>query len=587
MAEIPLSLVQRRVSRGGDYAPAGAVRYPGMSTPPGGLAESIGQAGRAVAGSLATVFEVQQRERQAADMLTVQDSTAQYTDLFLAEQQNLLADQSIPPLELRERLEQKRSDLLSTHAEQLPARLRPRFLAAARQASVQPLYHIDQVGVQRLGEQAKTTYEHRSNQLLRQTLQSTSPVERQALQTEQDTLIEAYAGQGLFAPEHVPVLKQAHRDKVVLADEEQGIRTDPAARLTQYLKGPADNPTIPPEQLTKLTDTAYSALSRQVAMQEASENKAQRLLEDKQGQQASTYRMQIYQPGVKVEDLTALVGPINQDRAAGRLSEGDHAQLLNDIHTITGKVTDDAYKDRDLPAVAQQGWMRIELAETTAQQESARNWVMNHRGELSATTTQQMLGRIDTRKDKQSYTNQDAYKEGRQLMLAGAFPGGIVPAALDKIDEGTRRNTALALQDYAAQMQQIYEKDGVEAGNRKARELAVKMRDLYFPKPEAPGLPGQAKPIPGIPPGLPPFQSVDEAAKYLEESGLPEALKDQYYEQYKKHLPARGMQQEYEQQFRTPAYQQEFQQRYPGAKPPQGTGTRLEGYTPVPPATME
>lgn len=587
MAEIPLAVLQRRAPRPGVGQPAGTVGLPRQAAPAAGLAEAIGYAGRQVGQSLMGMAEVQLAVRQRAEAVQVQDFQAQFTDDLLEGQQRLAVDRSIPPMELRARGEALRDQLLEKYSADLPARVRPKFLATARQAAIQPLYALDQVGVQRFGEQAKTTLEHRSAQLTRQTVQSTTPAERVALQAQHDALFDDYAAQGLLAPADVPMLKQKHRDAVVVADLEGRIRQDPAGMLTQFLKGPADNLDVPPTELTRLTDTAYSALSRQVSMEEAAEQKAKRILDEKQGQQASTYRMQIYKTGVTTEELTALIGPINQDRAAGRLSEADHDDLLGKIHTLTGKLTDDTYKDRDIPTVAQAGWLLIELAETTAHHQQARDWVVNHAKELSTTTVQQMLARIDVRRDKQAYTNRDAYKEGRQLMLSGAFPGGIVPAALDSIDDKVKRSTALALQTYAEQMQQIYETEGPEKGDQKARELAVKLRDLYFPKPEAGGVAGQPKPVPGVPEALQTFQTVEEAAKYLEQSDLPESLKDQYYTQFKKYLPARQIQKEYEQTFRSPAYQQEFQQRYPGAQPPQGEGRRLPGFTPVPPAPME
>ena len=577
MAEIPLGILQRRAPRGPGYQPAGVVSLPRFEAPSGDIAGAIGQAGAAVSRTLSGVAAHQQRERDAADTITVQDQTAQFTDRLLNAQQDLLADQSIPPLELRSRLEARRQEYLEEFTAKLPARVQPRFQALARGAAVQPLYTIDQMGVQRLGEQAKATLEQRSDQLLRQTLQAPSEAARKDLLTQYDAVIDDYAQQGLLAPAQAPILKQQQRDKVVVSQMETFIRQDPEGALKQFLTGPEGNAAIPPAELPRLTDQAYSTLARQVSMQEASEAKARRTLESQQSQQASTYRMQVYKPGTSVEELNALVGPINQDRAAGRLSEEDHADLLQTVTTLTGKLTDDQYKDRNVPAVQQQLGILIETADTPALLAEARAAVLKSQGSLSAETTQTMLARIDTRRESRTYTKRDAYTEGRQLMLAGAFPGGIVPAVMDQLDDKTRRSTALALQVYAEQMEQIYQTEGATIGDQKAREVAIKLRDLYFPKPDIP------KEVPGIPQALQgKFTTLEEAASYLESSDLPEALKDQYYLQFRTHLPraqAQTMEQEYRQEFAT---------RFPPKGSEVGkTPERPPGLTAEPPASAE
>jgi hypothetical protein len=527
MAEIPLSLVQSRVPRGGQYSPAQAVGLPRMAPPPGGIAEAIGYAGRQVTSSLAGILEVQQRERAASETVTVKDFTARATDDLLDWQQNFAVDQSIPPLELRDRLEAKRDELAKSYADQLPARLRPKFLAEFRSAAIQPVYALDQVGVKRLGEQAQATFDHRSDQILRQTVQATSDVDRQRLQDEHDVLINDYAFQGLIAPAQVPGLKQKHRDQVAKAQWDTRIQLDPKGAITQLELGPAANPELSPEEYPKTLEKARSLHQQQLHWYDASQRRADQAVQKAQEQNTGSLWAEFVRLDPTPESSEKYRGLLAQAEQAfkdGKISPQQYQELTGRGRVMLDRSLQPG-ADKDNVALERDLVVELARANTPEAIEAVQARLLARANELRPETIQRLNTALDQRRNANHYSNTQEYRDGVNIILRA----GVVPEASASqqrmMEEETKRKLQLALASFDEQMSLLAGKD-VAAMKAQSRALAYSLRDTYFPIDEQPDLEQL-----GVPKAIRDARDEGELAKEiqkLQDAGVPEKQLEQF-----------------------------------------------------------
>lgn len=292
---------------------------------------------------------------------------------------------------------------------------------------------------------------------------------------------------------------------------------------------------LSPTLLPDLFDEATKQLHGRVVLQEAQESRQKRGLQEQQKQRASQYRAAIFKEGLSIPQLVGLLDPINKDRAEQLLGEEDHAQLLGHVRHFVEKLRDDAYKDRDLPDVAKAGTLRVETAQTPGDFTATQQWIYSNGANLSTSTTQGLLRRIEQRRDAADPLNDDQAKEARRLFLSGAFPGGIVPAMLDKIDSNIQAKTAAGLDLLNEQLRGVNDREGRDAMRAQAVKLGRQMKELYFPE--------SATQTALLPPSMPKaFEGVttfEDGLVVLEALQLSPELRRKYYAILKE-LPRRG-----------------------------------------------
>jgi hypothetical protein len=303
--------------------------------------------------------------------------------------------------------------------------------------------------------------------------------------------------------------------------------------------GPATNPAfqqIPPDKLPELFDDAQKRLTQKVTLKEAEHTRAKRQLQEQQEYRAGLYRNQLYTPGITVSTLMGLLDPIKKDFELGLLSREDHTQLLGHIETLMHQQREEMYKDRDAPKVAQDLYIRIETAQTPEQLATIQGLVETNKDHLSSSTTQRMLARITERGEHNDPLNDNTAKEAQKLFLSGAFPGGIVPAVMDKIDGGIQAKTAEGLLLLKDELRRIYDTQGRDAYRAQAQGVALRLKDLYFPTTA-----NQQGPIPaGMPPAFAGVTTFEDALIVIDAIKPDQATKRRLYEQAKESLPRKS-----------------------------------------------
>ena len=543
MVEIPAYLGQRQLQGSSGLNESGLQGLRPASVPqasPGafqGIAEGLQRAGQAI-GSVGERIVAFDRRRQEAEDVA---KTEEQTQLFLQQLDTTEEEQrkSTRPEGRRQALLDAGKGLIEDFAAQVGPRRQQRFRADAQRFVTARARGVQDSSFQEFVQQGRAALQASVDSYTQRFMQSRSEVEGGLyLQHIKETLDQGVVSGLVTEPESVRIIEKVDQDSREYAAR-VALRADPGQAVQDFqalLKGGKGATEAlnraPFTALPKLFDEAQEQLAKRVAQTDHADARARRTLHDEQGRNASRYRETIRDPRAESATLVGLVDQVNADRRAQLIGEEDHASLLGDIQTFLGKKQAEAFQDRDIPSVAKQASLLIELAATPAALEQARAYVTENAASLSSESLSKYLGRIDVRKEKGSYTNRDAYREGKQLILGAAFPGGVVPAAMDKIDAATQTKLSAATDIYAEMMDTIYTREGPERGDARAREEARKLRDLYFPLDDK-----STRALPGLPDELRAATTYEEGLGILKGMDIPQALKRQYYLKMKQSLP--------------------------------------------------
>jgi hypothetical protein len=480
-----------------------------------GLAYGLQSAGRDIQSLGNATVAYARRQREAEDTVKLETEGQQFLqDLDKTEEEQR---KTLPPEQQRQGIIDEGKKLIEGYKLKMEPRLQKRFAASAERFLTGRARGVQDRAFVEFERKGKAALQASVEAHAQRFLESSNPTE-QALHLEglRETLERGELSALITREESVLALQKVERDGREFAGR-LALRANPAQAVQQF-KTLLDGGTtgvevydrVPRNVLPKLHDEAKEQLRAQVAERAQGDAQAQRTLTDRQGRTASAYRAIVLNPATSTQDLLALVPTINSDRRTQELGEEDHASLLRDVQTILSKRQSDAAQDRDVPLVARTAVILIELAKTPDDLIKAKNYVSANASQLSEGSLSKFYGRIENRQTQGAYTNRDAYKEGRQTILGAAFPGGIVPAALDQIDAATKTKLSLALDIYGEQMQTIYGQRGPEAGDAAAREEARRLRDLYFDKETTPSH------LPGLPPEIGAAQTFDDAVRLIQ-----------------------------------------------------------------------
>lgn len=263
---------------------------------------------------------------------------------------------------------------------------------------------------------------------------------------------------------------------------------------------------VSPAMLPSLFDEAVQQLGRKVSLTNTEEQSQRRKLQEAQSMTAGSYRAKLSDLTMSIPALVQLVKPINDDFKTQRIGEVDHAQLLGQVETRINKLQDDAFKDKDNSALAKEGTIRIQTAQTPAQLDQAEQWVKDNEKQLSSATVGQMFTRINQFRDKNDPINNDFTKAAIKTFLGKAFPGGVIPAMMDKITGEVQAKISRGIEILNKQFREIYETQGKTKMEQQAEGIADALGDLYFPE--------SATQTEALPPSMPPsFKGI----KYYED----------------------------------------------------------------------
>jgi hypothetical protein len=432
------------------------------------------------------------------------------------------------------------NQMIEARAQGLTGQARAIFVEAAKQELVPLHLEASRTYSDRRDQAATQSAITESNWFQKQYQQAGNDADRAYYKQGLTDLMTKYRDAGIFHGDTVAKFMIDLEEKTQVAQAHMLIRTKPSEALHDIynrMNGkPATLPAIaevPVTQLVPLFDEATKQLEHQVVWKEAENTRQKRALQEQQSMRASQYRDILYKPGITIPELVGLLEPLKEDRSLQKLGENDHAQLLGNIQTLMQKLQDDAYKDRDVPSIAKDAIIRIETAQTPDQLASVQQWLRTQVDNLSSGTLQARFAHIAQRMNADDPLNDDLGKEARRLFLSGAFPGGIVPAVMDKLNDGIKSKTALGLDLLNTELRDIYTTQGKEAYRKQALDVGRRFKDLFFPES------GQQQG--GVPANLPPtFEGIkyfEDAYAVLSGLDLPQAARRQLFLQIKESYP--------------------------------------------------
>ena len=358
-----------------------------------------------------------------------------------------------------------------------------------------------------------------------------SDAERLMLKNNLQSLLAGFVDNGGMKGEVAAKLMADTEHGINLEQARMAVRADPADALqslsARMKGGEVTNSAIAQvgtQYVSDLWDEATKQLEHRVTLQDHEQARQKRLLQDQQNLVSQRYGEVVYKANVTIPELLQAQEGIDKDARLQRLSETDQTRLKGHIQTMVQKLQDDAYKDRDVPEVAKSGWARVYAAQTPSDLDTAQRWINSNIGSLSSTTIQQMSGKIEGFRDKNSPLNDDVAKEARALFLKAAFPNGMVPAMMDKISAETQNRISIGMDLLNQSLQSLYDTQGRDAMRQQALEIARKMRDQYFPEG-----PGQTSALPASMP------EVFKGIQYYEDGiTLLDSLKDQFTQEQRR-----------------------------------------------------
>lgn len=547
MPRLPEFLARDLVpSTGG--VPRGTVGIPVAQDPQADAAaltqgsRAVGEVGTALqqaGGLLVKAEELAAHRQRAQDTLaekaTLQDFRVADQALFEAQRQG---DYSTFP----ERYLKESDRLIADYGKELSPNARAMFVADAKQfRALQHQKALDE-RTKRRDQETAFTVQREIQQVTTMYHRAGSDFERAFFREQLTGLVEAFTQTGLVdGIKAAKVLEDTDRG-IVLEQAQMANRAAPGLavrELASMMQGGTSTlpayANVTPDMLPALYDDAVQALSKQVSLQESLNAGTKRQLQETQSNVASDYRSQIYKPNADVTTLVGLTEQIDKDRRLQRVSEEDHKDLLSTIQHRIDKLKDDAFKDRDVPAVAQEALLRVNSADTPAELAQAKQWVEANRGQLSSNMFGSLLNTIRQRGIQDGPENDDVVKEGRRTMLSGAFAGGMIPTLMEQIEPTIKARTSAALDVYYEEMRRIHATEGRAAMRQKAIETGKRLGDLYFPESatqQTHGMPAST------PPALQGVRTVEEGFQVLETLDLPIAAKRRLFLQLEQHLPS-------------------------------------------------
>lgn len=561
MPELPQFFVTRALERQGTAGPG--PRYPEQpriavsdATLP---ARAFGQVGESAGTLGASLSKLAGALDRADDTLQYATALSQGLDALEATEAQITQDPTIGPRERHTAFKAAIDAQLQPLVQGLPPRAQAKF-----QLEIRPQVLARQRSLRVAGDKefVETAQEGLSTVLAtfnRQELSVTDPVALQALQASRTAVVEQFVQARVFSAGAGAALLHTSNDALDDAKFQRAIRAQPdvlTAHLTALTRGEAGIPGLPvppPDKLPGLLDTAHKEYDAWLRREEHAELVATRKLRGTQDTTASQYRTRLYTPDITTQELAALYQEASTALGQGGLEEGDGREILSHIQALTDKRQEEqrrreqegrsearaaAAAQREIRRDAQDrtrgdAALLIEGAEKPEDFARAKDYVIAHKAQLSGTDMSTLLGRVNTRQDSTNYTNRDSYREGRDLIVGGALPGGgRVEVVMERLSPSLKVRLNTALDIYSQTMEQVHGKDGYRGVDQNARTEAQRVRDLYFPQGEEREGADAINPLRFLPQRPADLQGLayPEALEKLETLPYPQPLKLQIFE---------------------------------------------------------
>ena len=421
-------------------------------------------------------------------------ASAEAFNTFLLEseqrQAEVLASQDVFPLDFAQTFSTAMQSRLQELGATVPQSHRGQFVTNAARQMARLTRDLQAEGRKRFIERGEQAYNQTMEQLLQGVLAADNDIDRQGLRQSMREITGMYVEQGMLTAEQGSAKLQGLRTAEAVTRMELFARTEPQAALAQLLEGPKANPNIPIAALPKLIDEANLQYDKQLQREERVDRRAKEKLAEQQDTLASQYRTRVHAINVTQQELRQLEESINNDRAAGNLSEEDHSQLTRSIsgrfEAMRGRfeAERDRAEKRQSDALRRKYAIMVELANTPADFARAQESVIADAGGMEDTDVAVLMQRITSRRDSSHFLNLPAYRSSVERIKGRAFPIGMTAIVQESLEKGSPRLIKLndALDAYRTTMEQIYQQEGAAGVTRRAAEEERKISDIFFPR---------------------------------------------------------------------------------------------------------
>lgn len=481
MAEIPRFFAEQQLQRrSGPVRTAGAganlqtISGGGAGTGQGTAA--FGQALSRLGSQLAVQNERFQRAR--AGIMSVEAMSQAFEEMGALEAE-IVQDQSIFPTDradaFRDRFEPRIAELKDT----VPLLGQEAFLRGVNNAFLRSERNMRNMGRKEAIQRGRQSAQLALQQMSRSLLATDNEFDERQIMANMSSMMQGFVDQGVFSSQESAAILKEQVNLTAKTEMELLIQIDPKAAITQLRAGFEENQSLNPAELPGLLQKAMGSFDSMLNREAKQEMLQMRRLGQAQDTRASEIRSNLYRSDITVSELESIRTTVNDDVRENSLSEEDHSEFVKAIETRIEKITDRREDDED-DATLRDLTLQLHAASSGAELARVKREIVDRQDELSVASMDKLMTRVQSRQDRNYFTNRPNYKEGLQIISGLAFPVGQVALFFEKMDSRTRNRLSRAFDVYRDEMERIYSLEGIERGDARAITVARELRDQFF-----------------------------------------------------------------------------------------------------------
>lgn len=526
MAEIPRFFAEQQLQRrSGVVRTAGAgANLPTISGAGGGVGQGTAAIGQALS-RLGNQLAVQNErfERARAGVLSVEAMSQAFEEMGALEAE-IVQDQSIFPTDragaFRERFEPRIAELKDT----IPLLGQESFLRGVNNAFLRSERNLRDTGRKEAIQRGRTSAQLALQQMSQSLLTTDNEFDERQIMANMSSMMQGFVDQGIFSPQESAAILQEQLHLTAKTEMELLIQIDPRAAVEQLRGGFEENQDLNPAELPGLLQKAMGSFDSMLNREAKQEQLQTRRLRQAQDTRASEIRSNLYRSDITISELESIRTAVNDDVRENSIGEEDHSEFVKAIETRIEKIADRREDDED-DATLRDLTLQLHAASSGAELARVKRDIIDRQEALSVASMDKLMTRVQSRQDRNYFTNRPNYKEGLQIISGLAFPVGQVALFFEKMDSRIRNRLSRAFDVYRDEMERIYSIEGIERGDARAIAVARELRDQFF---RVGADPNEKIPLPK---SLSlEKQSFQDAVRKLNEMSISEEIKDSIYE---------------------------------------------------------
>lgn len=482
MPQIPeFQLTQDLPSTGGMGRVAQQVPVVPQRGVPLGMAGALSGAVQQVGAQAQQVGDLLERQRQAQDVLDATQTAQEYQ--IRAQERFAEMAENGDFRTLPEDMEREGRVLMADLGQGLSPRAQQRFQIQA--TGFLANLHAKALGVQsaRRDEQKRFVFQQALTEHTRGIVEAENPADAAYHQAALTQTFRDAVEVGLINGQEAAKAVQGATDQAELQKVRTAARLRPTAVLTKLQEqANAGKDLIAGVPIADVIDEVRQQVRADAVEVERQERHAARKVVQDQEDAAVLIRSELYDPALTLETVRTLRTKINTLGQQRRLSETDHAALVQDAATfekalVRGPVVTD-------PTVERRALILLhgELSGNNLDlfKDQVVQWLDD--GRVGMEQAQKWFTAIDQQRQANHYSNMPAYKEARDFLRTTVnflSNMSLMPGANEKTAEQLQSRMAYALQTYSETMQLLWQQEGPRAVEQRAFEEARRIQALF------------------------------------------------------------------------------------------------------------